>query len=374
MTRKPVINRALIADGLLFTTPGDRCRYLGKSRREKPRWLKENAGRYRRLEDVEQESRSAELCRSIENDKKGGAAPTGSNCATSAPEVRKSAANEGDSFLVVTPPQDCSPPTQQASLPKILIPKVLNQPPQPMAPSPSDAARGEIPEPKPETTPLRATVRKRSGRGGPQVKKQKAPTGISKSTQKWSPALMQVVLDSLREYPIFSSAANKAGIHRKTLEYWIRRSEAGDDGYDIELEGFEGFTGRFHKLCQSAIDQAHDDLRGAAWEIAFGGPVYKIDPLLLDRGCQGFDAYARDENGEFIIEAFRPPNMKMLRFLVKRRLAEKYRQNRKINVPQTGGVLVIGMPQEPDNKPKPNTAASAKTRAWKSIARMIGNA
>jgi hypothetical protein len=371
MTRKPVINRSLIADGLLFTTPGDRCRYLGKSRREKPRWLKENAGRYRRLEDVEQES--AELCRSIENDKKGGAAPTGSNCATASPEVRKYAANDGDFFLAGTPPQDCSPPTQQASLPEVLNQKIPNQPTQPVGSSPSEPARGEIPEPKPKTSP-EATVRKRGGRGSRQVKKQKAPTGISKSARKLSPALMQVVLDSLREYPILSSAANKAGIHRQTLKYWIRRSEAGDDGYDIELEGFEGFTRRFHERCQSAIDQAHDDLLGAAWGIALGGPVYKIDPLLLDRGCQGFAAYARDENGEFIIEAVRPPNMKMFGFLLKRRLAEKYGQNRKVDVPQTGGVLVIGMPQEPDNKPKPNTAASAKTRAWKSIARMIGNA
>src|SRR5260221_8950247 len=27
-------------------------------------------------------------------------------------------------------------------------------------------------------------------------------------------------------------AATKAGIHRKTLEYWLRRSAAGDAGYD----------------------------------------------------------------------------------------------------------------------------------------------
>ena len=182
---------------------------------------------------------------------------------------------------------------------------------------------------------------------------------------------MQVVLDSLRECPILSRAANKAGIHRKRLEYWIRRSEAGDDGYDIELEGF---TRRFHECCQSAIDEAHDYLLGAALQIAFGGPVYKYDPSRLDLGCQSSDAYAKDENGDFIVVAFRPPNLKMLRFLLKRRLAEKYGKNRKIDVPQTGGVLVIGMPEKRDNKPKPNTAASARTRVWKSMARMIRDA
>jgi hypothetical protein len=87
MNRKPMINRALTADGLLFTASRDRCRYLGMWSWQKPRWLKENAGKYRRLEDGEQES--AKLCPSIENDKNGGAAPTGSTCATSSPEVRK---------------------------------------------------------------------------------------------------------------------------------------------------------------------------------------------------------------------------------------------------------------------------------------------
>jgi hypothetical protein len=34
MNRKPVIDHSLVAGGLLFTTHGDRCRYLGKSSRE----------------------------------------------------------------------------------------------------------------------------------------------------------------------------------------------------------------------------------------------------------------------------------------------------------------------------------------------------
>ena len=50
----------------------------------------------------------------------------------------------------------------------------------------------------------------------------------------------EIVLDSLTECPILSHAARKAGIHRKTLEYWIKRSEAGDDGYDIEWQGVNG--------------------------------------------------------------------------------------------------------------------------------------
>ena len=55
MNRKP-IDYSLVADGLLFATHGDRCRYLGKSRVEKTQWLKENEGRFLRLADVQQKS------------------------------------------------------------------------------------------------------------------------------------------------------------------------------------------------------------------------------------------------------------------------------------------------------------------------------
>ena len=54
---------------------------------------------------------------------------------------------------------------------------------------------------------------------------------------KLSPERMRIVLDSLTERPILSPAATKAGIHRKTLEYWLKRSEAGHDGYDLEWQG-----------------------------------------------------------------------------------------------------------------------------------------
>ena len=41
-----------VADGLLFATGGDRCRYLGQWSWDKPNWLKQSEGRYRRIEDV----------------------------------------------------------------------------------------------------------------------------------------------------------------------------------------------------------------------------------------------------------------------------------------------------------------------------------
>jgi hypothetical protein len=78
---------------------------------------------------------------------------------------------------------------------------------------------------------------------------------------------MRIVLDRLAEVPILYHAATKAGIHRKTLEYWLRRSAAGDAGYDIEWQGIEW---RFHEHCTSAIDEADDSLRSHVTKLQWG--------------------------------------------------------------------------------------------------------
>ena len=93
---------------------------------------------------------------------------------------------------------------------------------------------------KTETTLPAPTGRKRGRSGTRQLGNQKLPVKISKSTPKLSPELMRLVLDALRECPILSHAADKAGIHRKTLKYWIERSEAGDDGYDVSGKALHG--------------------------------------------------------------------------------------------------------------------------------------
>ena len=85
-----VFDRARTADGLLFATGGDRCRYLGKSSREKPEWLKQNEGKYRRIEDVLRED--APRMPSVEAEINLGAGPAGPADLSSSPEVR----NDGD--------------------------------------------------------------------------------------------------------------------------------------------------------------------------------------------------------------------------------------------------------------------------------------
>ena len=233
---------------------------------------------------------------------------------------------------------------------------------------PAKAAMSEAEGPKTETTPLGAMGRKRGRSGGRQIKKQKLPAEAAKAGRMLSPERMRFILDSLTECPILSHAARKAGIHPKTLAYWIKGSAAGDAGYDVE---WRGETWKFHELCEAAIDEAHDKILEAAQLIAMGGVIYKTDQSLVDLGCEGPDAYLRDENGNPVVETIRKPNGKMIRFLLELLRPEKWGKHRKIDVPQKGGVLVIGAPTE---KPKNNSAASIKARQWKSRSRMIREA
>ena len=158
---------------------------------------------------------------------------------------------------------------------------------------------------------------------------------------------MRAVLEYLRECPVRSDAARKAGIHRRTLDYWINRSKAGDDGYDIESEGV---MVRFHRHVEFAIEEAHDKILEVAWEIAMG-ELYKKD------GCEVPHLYVRRPNG------------KMMRFLLELMYPEKYGKHPKIDIPQkTGVVLIGGTPEKPEKK---CPAASIKVRKWKSISAMI---
>jgi hypothetical protein len=211
---------------------------------------------------------------------------------------------------------------------------------------PPNAAMSETKEPKTETTPLGPVGPKRGRRRGRQPENQKLPAEVAKAGGMLSPERMRIVLDSLTEVPILYHAATKAGIHRKTLEYWLRRSAAGDAGYDIEWQGFEW---RFHEHCTSAIDQADDSLRAVMWQIAMG-VVSKTD-----------------ENGNFILEACGQPNMKMARLFLEWQLPEKYGKRRKKHVPHNAGVLVIG--GDVTKKPEYDTIASVKARKWKSFSR-----
>jgi hypothetical protein len=267
--------------------------------------------------------------------------------------------------LVEAPAGDHSPPHEPTSLP---TPKAEPLPP-------GKEATSEAEKPKTETTPLAAIGGKRGRTGGGQRKKQKPPAGISKSTPKLSPKIMRIVLNILRERPIHYLAALAAGIHPKTLAYWIRRSEAGDNGYDVK---WQGITQRFHEHCESAIweaEQKNEDewlqraLHGYEKVLTHRGRVmYKIDQDLVGLGLQGPDAYLRDENGKPVPETVHKEDTKARLRVLKRFRPNTWAKRPKIDAPREGGVIVIG---DATKKPKRNTDKSVRARRWKADSRTL---
>ena len=272
---------------------------------------------------------------------------------------------EDHAGLVEVPAGDHSPPHEPTSLPTSKA--------EPLPPG--KEATSEAEKPKTETTPLAAIGGKPGRSGGGQPKKEKPPAGIARSTPKLCPELMLLVLDALAERPFYYYAANKAGIHRKTLAYWIRRSEAGDDGYDVE---WQGITQRFHEHCESAIDEAHQKLDDEWFRRAIDGyekvltrrgrVVYKIDQEPVGLGYQGPDAYLRDENGKPVPENVHKEDRKAQLYILKRRRRNTWGKHPKIDAPREGGVLVIG---DATKKPKCNTDKSVRARRWKADSRRL---
>ena len=111
------LDKGRIFDGYVFATPGDRCRYIGTSVRDRPQWLKKNVGRWRRIEDVQQEA--APPAPPVESEIDLGAEPAGPNGQTSSRGVRDNSGDEDDVALVDTLAGDRSPPHAPASPPPV---------------------------------------------------------------------------------------------------------------------------------------------------------------------------------------------------------------------------------------------------------------
>jgi len=355
------INNGRIFDGILFATHRDRALYIRTLVRNRPQWLKDNPDSWRRIEDIQREA--ASLAAPVESEVNVVAASSGPNGQASSHDVRKDGDDEDGVALVDALSGECSPPCQP-TLSTPLNANVPNGSTKAEVQPPAKAAMRETKGPKTETTALGETGREQ-GRGGGR-KKPKRPAETSKARRKRY-ELMRVVLEILSECPNQRDAAREAGIHPKTLAYWIKCSKAGDDGYDIE---WQGWTSRFHEHVESATDEAIDEVEVEAWEIAKGVLYNEDDPHLY----------------------IRPPNEKMIRSLLEWKRPEKWGKHPKVDSPQKSGIVFHDVPFGPrpsgpdvpppapparERRPKKienSSAASVKVRKWKSLSRMIRKA
>jgi hypothetical protein len=97
-----VIDQSRVADGFLFATHRDRCLYLGKSVDDRPRWLRDNVGKWQRIEDVQQEAPPLRPCESKIN---VGPMPAEPADSSSSPDVRNDGDDEADVPWTVLRPE-----------------------------------------------------------------------------------------------------------------------------------------------------------------------------------------------------------------------------------------------------------------------------
>jgi hypothetical protein len=240
-----MIHEGLKHEGLVFATTGERCQYIGTSLRKQPGWLEKHVGRWRYLKDVLREE-AASPPPPVESEIGLRAEPTVPNDQTSSHSVQNDGDDDDDDVAILDAlSADRSPPHEPTSLPTTVA-ATENETTKPEVLRAADATMSGAEGPKTETIPLGTIDHKPGCSDGSPTKKQKQIT----KARKLSRERMLIVINTLTESPILSDAARKAGIHPKTLEYWIKRSEAGDPEYDLVWEDIEW---RFHEHCTTAI-------------------------------------------------------------------------------------------------------------------------
>ena len=242
----------------------------------------------------------------------------------------------------------CSPASQPASRPTAVNADLLGGPTQTDLVPINEARPTETQPLETETLPpLDNPARKPKRSASRAPEKQISSARKANSAQKLSPERMRIVLSALTKRPILVDAAVKAGIHPKTLASWLRRSEAGHDGYDIK---WCGVRWRFHEACEFAIEEARNLLLGTACQLAMEATV------------------KFDDDGNTIEEAVGSSNPKVMKSVLEWLRSETWAEPRKRNTRWTGGVIVLGQHPKASNK---GWASSVRARQWKAIAARV---
>jgi len=173
---------------------------------------------------------------------------------------------------------------------------------------------------------------------------------------KCSPERMQGILTFMELMPIPAKACRFSNIHPATLQLWLKKSERGQPGdiFDLVVNPDDGpeerITKRFHELYDLALETGIDNVEEAAMKRAIGyeevltyqGHVmYKLDPVLIDLGYSGSDAWAKDSRGRPIPETVLKQDPDLIQFILKNRRAKIYGTKAQVDVNVRGGVLVV---------------------------------
>lgn len=166
---------------------------------------------------------------------------------------------------------------------------------------------------------------------------------------------MRGILAFLITMPVVSKACRFSNIHRATLQLWITKSQRGQPGdvFDVVVNPDdppeEHVTSRFHELYDLAMKDGIDEVEAVAIERAKGyeealhyqGHIqYRLDPVLVDLGYTGSEAWAKDPNGRPIPETIRKQDTDTLLAVLKARHPAYSPKAIDMNL-KVGGVLVV---------------------------------
>jgi hypothetical protein len=318
-----------IACGIQFATSRDRCIFLGKSSRDRTRWLNDNRDKWRPIEHIPTRG-AVPGSPSLPADRETRIRPAEPNAPTASPGVRKDSTVEPDPGLVDSPNGYCCPSDEPTSLAGTAITTPQRREKDDTAPRAEPTTTDAVNHMATSgvvdsigSEPNQKAVR--------QPARKKRQPGLSRRGAKRSTERMRAILDSLARKPCQIAACRKVGIHPNTLSYWRNRSAAGAAGYDLK---WRGLVLPFHEQYEEAMDTGramlevilyHRAVYGYDKILKFRGQVtYKIDPALEARGLRGADAYLRDQAGHPIPETIRRIDKKAIKYLLQKYLPEKY--------------------------------------------------
>lgn len=173
---------------------------------------------------------------------------------------------------------------------------------------------------------------------------------------KCTPERMWRIIKSMEQLPIPAKACRFANIHPATLQLWLEKSMRGSTGDVFSLvinpedPPEEQITKRFHELYDFALESGVDAVEEAAMKRAIGyeevltyqGRVqYRLDPVLVDLGFTGSEAWLKDDRGQPIPETVLKQDPDLIQFILKNRRAKIYGTKVDVGMRVTGGVLVV---------------------------------
>jgi transposase-like protein len=106
--------------------------------------------------------------------------------------------------------------------------------------------------------------------------------GRPKGSVKLTPERTDIIVQALEKGHSLTSAARMAGLHRDTLQRWMKRGRKGESPllchFYVTVQ--EALAKSEHKLVELVFNHAERDWRAAAWLLARRFPHWRDKPIV----------------------------------------------------------------------------------------------